>query len=173
MTNLTYRFITLQPFNRSSLSSTMTHLDCSQCGSEVDVTELCLKDYPSLESIHIGSYSFPHILIVEVRHLPKLKQFVVKDHCFMHPETIVPENACCGNYSNSGFDRSSFLKTDNSNEFSSSCTTRIVPILTTGVSFLRSYKVSNKRPIMGHPRSDLGCPRSGLVGPGQSQGGLV
>ena len=77
-----------------------------------------------------------------------------------------------GNYSNSGFDRSSFLKTDNSNEFSSSCTTRIVPILTTGVSFLRSYKVSNKRPIMGHPRSDLGCPRSGLVGPGQSQGGL-
>ena len=95
MTNLTYRFITLQPFNRSSLSSTMTHLDCSQCGSEVDMTELCLKDYPSLESIHIGSYSFPHILIVEVRHLPKLKQFVVKDHCFMHPETIVPENACC------------------------------------------------------------------------------
>ena len=77
-----------------------------------------------------------------------------------------------GKYLNSGFDRSSFLKTDNSNEFSSSCTTRIVPILTTGVSFLRSYKVSNKRPIMGHPRSDLGCPRSGLVGPGQSQGGL-
>ena len=76
-----------------------------------------------------------------------------------------------GNYSNSGFDRSSFLKTDNSNEFSSSCTTRIVPILTTGVSFLRSYKVSNKRPIMGHPRSDLGCPRSVLVGPGQSQVG--
>ena len=75
-------------------------------------------------------------------------------------------------YLNSGFDLSSFLKMDNSNEFSSSCTTRIVPILTTGVSFLRSYKVSNKRPIMGHPRSDLGCPRSGLVGPGQSQGGL-
>ena len=77
-----------------------------------------------------------------------------------------------GKYLNSGFDRSSFLKTDNSNEFSSSCTTRIVPILTTGVSFLRSYKVSNKRPIMGHPRSDLGCPRSVLVGPGQSQDGL-
>ena len=76
-----------------------------------------------------------------------------------------------GKYLNSGFDRSSFLKTDNSNEFSSSCTTRIVPILTTGVSFLRSYKVSNKRPIMGHPRSDLGCPRSVLVGPGQSQDG--
>ena len=77
-----------------------------------------------------------------------------------------------GKYLNSDFDRSSFLKTDNSNEFSSSCTTRIVPILTTGVSFLRSYKVSNKRPIMGHPRSDLGCPRSVLVGPGQSQYGL-
>ena len=77
------------------------------------------------------------------------------------------------NYSNSGFDLSSFLKTDSTNEFSSSCTTRIVPILTTGVSFLRSYKVSNKRPIMGHPRSDLGQPRSVLVGPGQSQDGLV
>ena len=77
-----------------------------------------------------------------------------------------------GKYLNSGFDRSSFLKTGNSNEFSSSCTTRIVPILTTGVSFLRSYKVSNKRPIMGHPRSDLGQPGSVLVGPGQSQDGL-
>ena len=60
------------------------------------------------------------------------------------------------NYSNSGFDLSSYLKTDSTNEFSSSCTTRIVPILTTGVSFLRSYKVPNKRPIMGHPRSDSG-----------------
>ena len=59
------------------------------------MTELCLKDYPSLESIHIGSYSFPHILSVEVRHLPKLKQFVVEDHCFMHTATIAPENACC------------------------------------------------------------------------------
>ena len=78
-----------------------------------------------------------------------------------------------GKYLNSGFDRSSFLKTGNSSEFSSSCTTRIVPILTTGVSFLRSYKVSNKRPIMGHPRSDVGCPGSVLVGPGQSQDGLV
>lgn len=78
-----------------------------------------------------------------------------------------------GKYLNSGFDPSSFLKTGNSSEFSSSCTTRIVPILTTGVSFLRSYKVSNKRPIMGHPRSDVGCPGSVLVGPGQSQDGLV
>ena len=95
MTNLTYRFITLQPFNRSSLSSTMTHLDCSQCGSEVDVKELCLKEYPCLESIHIGSYSFPHILSVEVSHLPKLKQFVVEDHCFMHSATLIPENTCC------------------------------------------------------------------------------
>ena len=58
------------------------------------MTELCLKDYPCLESIHIGSYSFPHILSVEVRHLPKLKQFVVEDHCFLHTATIVPENAC-------------------------------------------------------------------------------
>ena len=57
--------------------------------------ELCLKDYSCLESIHIGSYSFPHILSVEVRHLPKLKRFVVEDHCFMHTATIVPENACC------------------------------------------------------------------------------
>ena len=59
------------------------------------MTELCLKEYPCLESIHIGSYSFPLILIVEVRHLPKLKQFVVEDHCFLHTATIVPENTCC------------------------------------------------------------------------------
>ena len=65
-----------------------------------------------------------------------------------------------GNYSNSGFDPSSFLKTGNTSEFSSSCTTRIVFILTTGVSFLRSYKVSNKRPIMGCPGSDLDCPKT-------------
>ena len=83
-----------------------------------------------------------------------LKEIIIHDFNF----SIC--NGFLGNYSNSGFDRSSFLKTDNSNEFSSSCTTRIVPILTTGVSFLRSYKVSNKRPIMGHPRSDLGQPRS-------------
>ena len=57
--------------------------------------ELCLKDYSCLESIHIGSYSFPHILSVEVRHLPKLKQFVVEDHCFMHSATLIPENTCC------------------------------------------------------------------------------
>ena len=74
-------------------------------------------------------------------------------------------NLGIGNYSNSGVDLSSYLKTDNSSEFSSSCTTRIVPILTTGVSFLRSYKVSKNRPIMG-------CPRSVLVSPGQSQDGL-
>ena len=85
-------FANPQPF---SITSTLTHLDCCpHCGSEEDVTELCLKDYPSLESIHIGSYSFPHILSVEVSHLPKLKQFVVEDHCFMHPVTIVPENVC-------------------------------------------------------------------------------
>ena len=91
-----YCFTNPQPFNQPSLSSTITHLDCcAHCGNEEDVTELCLKDYPCLESIHIGSYSFPHILSVEVRHLPKLKQFVVEDHCFMHTATIAPENACC------------------------------------------------------------------------------
>ena len=85
-------FTNPQPF---SITSTLTHLDCcAHCGSEEDVTELCLKDYPSLESIHIGSYSFPHIRSVEVSHLPKLRQFVVEDHCFMHPVTIVPENVC-------------------------------------------------------------------------------
>ena len=67
---------------------------CPHCGKEEDVKELCLKDYSCLESIHIGSYSFPHILSVEVRHLPKLKQFVVEDHCFMHTATIAPQNAC-------------------------------------------------------------------------------
>ena len=54
---------------------------------------LCLKDYPFLESIHIGSYSFPHILIVVVSHLPKLKQFVVEDHCFVHPVILELDNA--------------------------------------------------------------------------------
>ena len=91
-----YCFTNPQPFNQPSLSSTITHLDCCpHCGSEEDVTELCLKECPCLESIHIGSYSFPHILSVEVSHLPKLKQFVVEDHCFMHTATIVPENMCC------------------------------------------------------------------------------
>ena len=91
-----YCFTNPQPFNPSSLSSTLTHLDCcAHCGSEEDVTELCLKDYPSLECIHIGSYSFPHILSVEVRHLPRLKQFVVEDHCFVHPLTLDLGMACC------------------------------------------------------------------------------
>ena len=82
--NSVYCFTNPQPFNQPSLSSTITHLDCCpHCGKEEDVTELCLKDYPSLESIHIGSYSFPHILSVEVRHLPRLKQFVVENHCFL------------------------------------------------------------------------------------------
>ena len=85
----------LQPFNQSSLSSALTHLDCcSHCGKEEALRELCLKDYPSLESIHIGSYSFPHIMSVEVSHLPQLKQFVVENHCFMHPITINLGMAC-------------------------------------------------------------------------------
>ena len=90
--NRVYCFTNPQPF---SMSSSLTHLDCCQhCGSDENVKELCLKDYPCLESIHIGSYSFPHVLSVEVSHLPQLKQFVVEDHCFMHIATIVPENAC-------------------------------------------------------------------------------
>ena len=90
--NRVYCFTNPQPF---SVSSSLTHLDCCpHCGSDENVKELCLRDYPSLESIHIGSYSFPHILSVEVGHLPKLKQFVVEDHCFLHPVTIVPENVC-------------------------------------------------------------------------------
>ena len=87
--------INSRPFNQASLSSTITHLDCCpHCGSEEEVTELCLKGYPCLESIHIGSYSFPHILSVEVSHLPKLKQFVVENHCFVHPSTPDLGMAC-------------------------------------------------------------------------------
>ena len=88
-------FYNPQLFN-PSLSSTINDLDCSpHCGSEEDVTELCLKDYPCLESIHIGSYSFPNILSVEVRHLPKLKQFVVEDHCFVMVGYINLGIPCC------------------------------------------------------------------------------
>ena len=91
--NDVYCFTNPQPF---SVSSSLTHLDCCpHSGSDENVKELCLKDYPSLESIHIGSYSFPHILSVEVSHLPKLKQFVVEDHCFMHASTVAVENASC------------------------------------------------------------------------------
>ena len=91
--NRVYCFTNPQPF---SMSSSLTHLDCCpHCGSDENVKELCLKEYPCLESIHIDSYSFPHILSVEVGHLPKLKQFVVEDHCFMHPGTVAVENACC------------------------------------------------------------------------------
>ena len=91
--NEVYCFTNPQPF--PALTSTLTHLDCcAHCGSDESMKELVLKDYPSLESIHIGSYSFPHILSVEVSHLPQLKQFAVEDHCFMHSATIVPENAC-------------------------------------------------------------------------------
>ena len=90
-----YCFNNSQPFNQSSLSSTITHLDCcAHCGSEEDVTELCLKDYPCLESIHIGSWAFNHILSVEVSHLPKLRQFVVEERCFIHFPTVVTENTC-------------------------------------------------------------------------------
>ena len=86
LNNSVLSFANSQHFNQPSLSSTITHLDCcAHCGSEEDVTELCLKEYPSLESIHIGSYSFPLILSVEVSHLSQLRQFVVEDHCFSHP----------------------------------------------------------------------------------------
>ena len=95
VTNAVLCLSNLQPFNQSSLSSALTHLDCcSHCGKEEALRELCLKDYPSLESIHIGSYSFPHIMSVEVSHLPQLKQFVVENHCFMHPITINLGMAC-------------------------------------------------------------------------------
>ena len=90
--NRVYCFTNPQPF---SMSSSLTHLDCCpHCGSDENVKELCLKDYPCLESIHIGSYSFPHILSVEVSHLPKLKQFVVEDHCFMHFVAVNLGMAC-------------------------------------------------------------------------------
>ena len=58
------------------------------------MTELCLKDYPCLGSIHIGSWAFNHILSVEVSHLPKLRQFVVEERCFIHFPTVVTENTC-------------------------------------------------------------------------------
>ena len=90
--NDVYCFTNPQPF---SVSSSLTHLDCCpHSGSDENVKELCLREYPCLESIHIGSYSFPHILSMEVSHLPQLKQFVVEDHCFMHSATLIPENVC-------------------------------------------------------------------------------
>ena len=87
--NSTLCFNNSQPFNPSSLSSTITHLDCcAHCGNGEDMEELCLKEYPCLESIHIGSYSFPHIQSVKVNHLPQLKQFAVEDHCFLYPINV-------------------------------------------------------------------------------------
>ena len=91
--NSVYCFTNPQPFNPSSLSSTITHLDCCAHCEEGEIV-LRLKDYSCLESIHIGSYSFPHILIVEVCHLPRLKQFVVEDHCFVHPSMLDLGMAC-------------------------------------------------------------------------------
>ena len=64
------------------------------CGKEVDMRELAFTHYPNLHSIHISSYSFPHVLFVTVQGLAQLKEFVVEHQCFCHPPTDVDTYSC-------------------------------------------------------------------------------
>ena len=56
--------------------------------------ELSFTHYPNLQSIHISSFSFPHVLSVTVQGLAQLKEFVVEHQCFCHPQTDVDSFSC-------------------------------------------------------------------------------
>ena len=56
--------------------------------------ELSFTHYPSLQSVHISSYSFPHVLSVTVQGLAQLKEFVVEHQCFRHLPTELHTNSC-------------------------------------------------------------------------------
>ena len=56
--------------------------------------ELSFTHYPNLQSIHISSFSFPHVLSVKVQGLSQLKEFVVEHQSFCHLPTDVDTNSC-------------------------------------------------------------------------------
>ena len=85
----------LQSFNSQMIAPTIQTLVCPPyCGKEVDMRELAFTHYPNLHSIHISSYSFPHVLFVTVQGLAQLKEFVVEHQCFCHPPTDVDTYSC-------------------------------------------------------------------------------
>ena len=88
-------YSSLDSFNPDALATTIESLTCPpHCGKEADIKELSFTHYPNLQSIHISSYSFPHVLSVEVRGLEQLKEFVVEYHCFEHAQTDLHVNRC-------------------------------------------------------------------------------
>ena len=56
--------------------------------------ELSFTHYPNLQSIHISSFSFPHVFSVTVQGLTQLKEFVVEHQCFCHPQTDLDSYSC-------------------------------------------------------------------------------
>ena len=77
----------LQSFNPQMIAPTIQTLVCPPyCGKEVDMRELSFTHCPNLHSIHISSFSFPHVLSVKVQGLAQLKEFVAEHQCFCHPQ---------------------------------------------------------------------------------------
>ena len=77
------------------IAPTVQTLVCPpHCGKEVDMKELAFTHYPNLQSIHISSFSFPHVLSVTVQGLAQLKEFVVEHQCFCYPQTDVDTFSC-------------------------------------------------------------------------------
>ena len=77
------------------IAPTIQTLVCPpHCGKEVEMRELLFTHYPNLQSIHISSFSFPHVLSVTVQGLAQLKEFVVEHQCFCHPQTDVDTLSC-------------------------------------------------------------------------------
>ena len=56
--------------------------------------ELSFIPYPNLQSIHISSFSFPHVLSVKVQGLAQLKELIVEHQCFRHPQTDLDTFSC-------------------------------------------------------------------------------
>ena len=85
----------LQSFNPQMITATIQTLVCPPyCGKEIDMRELSFTHYPNLHSIHISSFSFPHVLSVTVQGLAQLKEFVVEHQCFCHPQTDLDTFSC-------------------------------------------------------------------------------
>ena len=85
----------LQSFNPHMIAPTVQTIVCPPyCGKEVDMRELSFTHCPNLQSIHISSLSFPHVLSVTVQGLAQLKEFVVEHQCFCHLPTDVDTLSC-------------------------------------------------------------------------------